>query len=143
MRLQELITTRKKKLRLTYDDLISRSEAAGYPISRSMWHHFITKDWPNVPTTDSLRGIAAAIELDPNAVLDAAAESVRIREVGLGSLSPSARAVVALLADRPEAQAAALEAVLRSVIDAMDFGGGTAPAPCDPQTKEDVTPGAL
>jgi len=119
MRLQELIATRKEDLHLTYAQLVQRATAAGHPVSRSMWHHFADTEWQNIPTTERLRGIAAALEVDVDEVLAAAAESIGIvtRELHLGR---GARAVLGMLEDRPPEQVEALETVVRSVTKAWD-----------------------
>lgn len=120
MRLQDLIKTRKRDLGLTYAQMVERTEQAGYPISRSMFHHYADKEWHNIPTTDALRGIAAALEVDVDEVLSAAAESTGIQTREL-HLDRGTRALLALLEDRTPEQLAALEAVVRSVTKAMDI----------------------
>jgi hypothetical protein len=125
MNLRELIARQKRELSLTYARMGEKAAAAGYPLSRSMFHHLAENDITNIPPTDSLLGIAAAIDVDADVVLNAAAESVGIqpREVQLGA---STRGVLALLEQRSPEEIAALESVLRSVAKAMDTA---APAP--------------
>lgn len=119
MRLQELIAKRKKDLGLTYAQMVQKAEEAGYPISRSMFHHFADREWPNIPTTESLRGLAAALDVDVDEVLSAAAESTGITPREL-HLDRGTRALLALLEDRTPEQIQALEQVVRSVTRAMD-----------------------
>jgi hypothetical protein len=121
MRLQDLIAQRKKELRLTYAQMVQKASDAGYPVSRTMFHHFADREWPNIPTTESLRGIAAAIEVDVDEVLAAAAESTGITPREL-HLDRGTRALLALLEDRTPEQIAALESVVRTVTKAMDAG---------------------
>lgn len=123
MRLKDLILTRKKDLGLTYAQMVRNAENAGRPISRSMLHHFTDpdRDLKNIPTTDSLLAIAAAIDVDPDEVLAAAAESIGITTRDL-HLDRGARALLAMLEDRTPDQIAALEAVVRTVTRALDTG---------------------
>jgi hypothetical protein len=121
MKLQALIASRKRDLGLTYVQMVEKAKEAGHPISRSMFHHFADTEWENIPSTTMLLAIAAAIDVDPDEVLAAAAESIGIttRELHLGR---NTRALLALLEDRTPEQVAALEAVVRSVTKAMDTG---------------------
>lgn len=119
MNLAELITTRKRDLAISYSQMMRKAEEAGFPISRSMFHHFTGETIKNIPTTESLQAIAAAIAVDPDEVLAAAAESIGITTRDL-HLDRGARAVLAMLENRTPEQVAALEAVVRTVTRAMD-----------------------
>lgn len=114
MRLQDLIALRKAELGLTYAQMVDRAAAAGWPLSRSMFHHLADREWPNIPTTDTIRGIAAAIEIDPDEVLAAAAESVGIQTREL-ELDRGTRSIMGLVEARTPEQLAALESVIRSI----------------------------
>jgi transcriptional regulator with XRE-family HTH domain len=117
--LQDLIARRKKELGLSYSQLVERTEAAGYPIRRTMWHHWASDRWSDIPATEVIHGIAAGLGVDPDEVLDAAAKSVGItpRELHLGR---GTRAILALMESRTPEEIEALEAVVRSVTKAMD-----------------------
>jgi transcriptional regulator with XRE-family HTH domain len=124
MRLQDLIRTRKQELRLTWAQLAQRAEDAGHPISNSMLHHWAGNAWPNIPPTEALRALAAALGVDVDVILEAAAASLdlRMKEV---QVDPNARALIALVQERTPAQVAALERILRTVVEEMDTGSGS------------------
>lgn len=119
MRLQDLIATRKKELKISYARMAQKATEAGYPISRPMIHHFTVGELKNIPTTESLLAVAAAIDVDPDEVLAAAAESIGITTREL-HLDRGTRALLALLENRTPEQIEALEAVVRSVTRAFD-----------------------
>jgi hypothetical protein len=95
-----------------------------------MFHHYETSEWRNIPTTDSIKGLAIVLEVDPDEVVAAAMESVGIetREV---SPDRGTRAILGLLGGRTPEQIAALEQVVRSVADAMDTAGNSGSEPDD------------
>src|SRR5689334_5546559 len=119
MRLQQLIRARKSELGLTWAQLVERADTAGHPISSSMLHHLAGEDWPNIPPTEALFELAAALGLDIDEVLAAAEESLglRMREV---EVPRGVRALIALTEGRTPEQIAALERVLRTVVHEMD-----------------------
>lgn len=121
MRLQDLIRKRKRELRRTWEQMQRKAEQAGYPISSSMLHHWAGNEWTNVPPTLALRALAAALDLDVDEVLDAAEESadLRVREV---EVPRGVRGLIALTHGRSPAQIAALERILRTVVEEMDSG---------------------
>lgn len=119
MRLQELITKRKKDLGISYTQMVRKAEEAGFPVSRSMFHYYENKEWPTIPGTDAIKGLAVALDVDADEVLSAAGESVGIRPVEIRP-DRGTRAIMGLLNDRTPEEIAALEAVIRSVTDALD-----------------------
>lgn len=122
VRLQDLIRDRKRKLGRTWEQLSQRAVDAGHPISTSMLHHWAGNEWPNIPPTEALRGLAAALDLDVDEILAAAAASLdlRMREV---QVDRRTRALIALVQERTPAQVVALERILHAVIDEMDSPG--------------------
>jgi hypothetical protein len=119
VRLQDLIRTRKAALGMTYDELVAQAEAAGHPIARSTLHFIALQEWKNIPSTDTILAVAAAIGVEPDEVLNAAAASVGI-QTRFMEFDHGTRAVIGLLENRTPDQIRALEDVLRSVTRAMD-----------------------
>jgi hypothetical protein len=119
MRLQDLIRSRKRELDLTWAQIEHRTIDAGHPISSSMLHYWVGNEWANIPPTETLLGLAAALEVDRDEVLDAAEESLglRIREV---DVPRGVRGLIALTEGRTPEQIAALERILRTVVAEMD-----------------------
>lgn len=120
MTLQELILHRKNVLNLTYDELIRNAEQAGHKIARSTLHNRALQPFENMPDTETITAIAAAIKVTPEQVLNACAASIGLATVGPGMLDHDAQAIMALIENRPSAQLRALEDIIRSVTRAMD-----------------------
>lgn len=147
MRLQDLIHQRKEEIGrargrpLTYNEMVERAAAANYPISRSMLHHLADQEWPNMPTTDKIRGIAAAIEVSPDEIVLAAAESLGLQTEVI-EIDPNVRAMLAMLGRRTPEQQQVLRDVIRSVTMAMDAAAGAASGggPDRPDGDEPDTP---
>ena len=142
VRLQDLIKDRKRDIGrargrdLTYEEMVERAHAAGHPISRSMLHHLADDEWPNVPTTPKILALAAALDLDPDVILDAAAVSLGLRTT-IVEVSPTTRAMIAMVEGRTPEQQTVLTDVLRSITAAMD---SAAPTPPKPRTSDDASP---
>jgi hypothetical protein len=123
-----LIVERKRALGLTYDDLIANAARAGHSIARSTLHFIALQEWKNIPSTDTILAVAAAIQVQPDEVLNAAATSVGITTRFM-ELDHGTRAVIGLLENRTPEQIRALEDVLRTVTRAMD-------SPSSPKAQE-------
>lgn len=119
MRLQELIAARKDALRMTYDKMIDNAARAGHPIARSTLHFYALKQWKNIPSTDIILAIAAAICVEPDEVLSAMAASIGIRHSKVLQLDHGTRAVVAMLENKTPEQLRAVEDIVRSVTRVM------------------------
>lgn len=132
VRLQDLIKSRKREIGrargrdLTYEEMVARAADAGHPISRSMLHHLAGDEWPNVPTTDKILALAAALDLDPDEILAAAAESLGL-QTKVVEVPPFARAMIALVEGRTAEQQKLLADVVRSLANAMDATPDAAP----------------
>jgi hypothetical protein len=114
-RLQDLIRRRMKELRLTQQDLVERSRAAGYEISRPMWHKWTNTEWKNGPLSDPVRGIAAALEVSTQEVHDASGISTHLR-THRTDIDPDTHAMVVMFQERSPEERAALAEMLRSAI---------------------------
>jgi transcriptional regulator with XRE-family HTH domain len=114
-RLQDLIRRRMKELRLTQQDLVERSRAAGYEISRPMWHKWTNTEWKNGPLSDPVRGIAAALEVSTEEVHDASGISTHLR-THRTNIDPDTHAMVVMFQERSPEERAALADMLRSAI---------------------------
>lgn len=114
-RLQDLIRRRMKELRLTQQDLVDRSRAAGFEISRPMWHKWTNTEWKNGPLSDPVRGIAAALEVSTQEVHDASGISTNLRTQRT-DIDPDTHAVMVMFQERSAEQRAALAEMLRSAI---------------------------
>ncbi|MGI5128435.1 hypothetical protein ACQEVB_16610 [Pseudonocardia sp. CA-107938] len=118
-RLQDLIRRRMKELRLTQQDLVDRSRAAGYEISRPMWHKWTNTEWKNGPLSDPVRGIAAALEVSTQEVHDASGISTHLRTQRT-DVDPDTHAVLVMFSERSPEERAALADMLRSAIRLAD-----------------------
>jgi transcriptional regulator with XRE-family HTH domain len=118
-RLQDLIRRRMKELRLTQQDLVERSRAAGYEISRPMWHKWTNTEWKNGPLSDPVRGIAAALEVSTQEVHDASGISTHLR-THRTDIDPDTHAMVVMFQERSPEERAALADMLRSAIRLAD-----------------------
>lgn len=121
MRLQDLILTRKRELGMSYDALVEAAEGAGYHkmLSKTRLFQLATKEIRNVPPTQTLLALAAAIQVDPEEVVNAAAESVGI-ELRPTTLSRETRAWLALTSGRSPEQVAKLLEIARTVAETLD-----------------------
>lgn len=118
-RLQDLIRRRMRELRLTQQDLVDRSRAAGYEISRPMWHKWTNTEWKNGPLSDPVRGIAAALEVSTQEVHDASGISTNLRTQRT-DIDADTKAVLVMFQERSAAERAALAEMLRSAIRLAD-----------------------
>ncbi len=118
-RLQDLIRRRMRELRLTQQDLVDRSRAAGYEISRPMWHKWTNTEWKNGPLSDPVRGIAAALEVSTQEVHDASGISTNLRTQRT-DIDADTNAVLVMFQERSAAERAALAEMLRSAIRLAD-----------------------
>lgn len=116
--LQELIARRKAELRRGFAQMEKVATAAGHPISRSMLHTFATRPLLNIPTTASLHAIAAALDVEPREVLEAAARSIGMTPTVV-ELNRTSRAMLTLLADRSPAEIDALATALRAITNVL------------------------
>ena len=122
-RLQDLIRRRMKDLRLTQQDLVDRSRAAGYEISRPMWHKWTNTEWKNGPLSDPVRGIAAALEVSTQEVHDASGISTNLRAQRT-DIDADTHAVLVMFQERTDEERAALAEMLRSAIRLADSSPG-------------------
>jgi hypothetical protein len=108
-----------RELRLTQQDLVDRSRAAGYEISRPMWHKWTNTEWKNGPLSDPVRGIAAALEVSTQEVHDASGISTNLRTQRT-DIDADTKAVLVMFQERSAAERAALAEMLRSAIRLAD-----------------------
>lgn len=118
-RLQDLIRRRMRELRLTQQDLVDRSRAAGHEISRPMWHKWTNTEWKNGPLSDPVRGIAAALEVSTQEVHDASGISTNLRTQRT-DVDADTHAVLVMFQQRSDEERAALAEMLRSAIRLAD-----------------------
>lgn len=120
MRLQELIHARKTALGdPSYEELARRAVHAGHRLTSSNLNHLATKTWKNFPDTETIFGIAAALECDVDEVLDAAAESVNIRRREVPT-DRHTRAWLALIEDRSPAEIEHLQRIIETITEPTD-----------------------
>lgn len=117
MRLQEFIHARKTALGdPSYEELARRGVQAGHKLTSSNLNYLATKDFTRFPEPETIFGIAAALECDPDEVSDAAAESLGItrREV---PTDRHTRAWIALIEDRTPAEIEHLRRIIETITE--------------------------
>lgn len=121
MQLGELIKTRKKELGLKWEDMVARAQASGYPVGRNYMMQIIRQGISNPLGADTIRGIAAAIDLPPMQVYRAAGESLGLDAQDGVMEAEEARWFVSLVANRSPAEQRALRAAVIAQIAVMDL----------------------
>jgi hypothetical protein len=117
VRLQEFIHARKTALGdPSYEELARRGVQAGHKLTSSNLNYLATKDFTRFPEPETIFGIAAALECDPDEVSDAAAESLGItrREV---PTDRHTRAWIALIEDRTPAEIEHLRRIIETITE--------------------------
>ncbi|WP_263251603.1 helix-turn-helix domain-containing protein [Saccharopolyspora rosea] len=111
MTLGELIARRREHLGMSYQAIADQASTYGLPLTSTNVYHLATKPLTRIPKPDTLRALAAALQVPVSDVLNAAAESVGLK-VHQAEVTESARTFMALTEDRdPEEVSAALDVV--------------------------------
>lgn len=87
MRLEDFIRYRSADLDESFGALSDRARRAGYDISKSVMHKWAAYPSENLPRTDTIHGLAAALRVQSHQILAAAAESAGVAMPNVGDLS--------------------------------------------------------
>lgn len=122
MTLRELLRAHRAATRETWTEMSERAEKNGHPISQQHLGRIAKNGLKEVPTSDTIRAIAAAVGEDPGIIYRAAGEELGFSIEGPYDLGDnSIKVFLALTADRTDAEKAALLAAVRAQVEILDL----------------------
>lgn len=120
MELGKLIRHRRTQLGLTWPKMAERATAAGYPVTRNYLMDVAKNEIKQVPREETLRGIAAAVDLPWETVFKAAGESLGVTMTAPVEIDRGIQVVVGLLEGRTEEERAAIVELVRAQVRLLD-----------------------
>lgn len=122
VKLSELIRAHRTKTRDTWGQMAERAAKAGHSITQQHIGRIANNGLKEVPTSDTIRAIAAALDEDAGTIYRAAGEELGFRVEGpFEAGDKTLKAFLALTADRSPAEIAALLAVLQAEAQKLDL----------------------